>query len=109
MPTDLVAVLHINPKLASGIEHVYAMGGWREFENGERRTSYNWNMDAASASALMEMVGSGAFPTTIYSSHVISPTFARGSIRSSNAPKVIDLLTNSVAPGLWTFVYFHRD
>ena len=100
MPTDLVAVLQNNPKLASGIEHVYAMGGWRVLANGERRTTYNWNMDSASAAALIEMAGAGAFPVTLYSSHVINPLFDEGSIRSSNAPDLIRLLTNSKAPGM---------
>ena len=101
MATDLVVVLQNDPRLMSAIEHVYVMGGWRVLENGERRSSYNWSMDSSAAAALMEMVGAGAFPATLYSSHVIGPLFAGGSVRSSNAPELIHLLMESNAPGMY--------
>lgn len=104
-PTDLVAVLAKDPNLKSGIGHIHIMGGWVEAPTAtagvtEKRTTYNWNMDPKASAQLMAMAD---IPMTLYSSHIIKPSFSGGSISPASHPEIIRIIESSRAPSLLTF------
>jgi inosine-uridine nucleoside N-ribohydrolase len=94
-PTDLVLVLTDSPELIERVAHIHLMGGW--VDNGsatepELRSTYNWNMDPASAAQLLRMRG---LAITIYSSHTIKHQFAGGSVQQANYPNIVALLNDN--------------
>lgn len=104
-PTDLIAVLDSEPALRRAIGHIHVMGGWVDAKNPvsdiiEKRTTYNINMDERASAALMQMTD---IPMTLYSSHIIKPNFAGGSVNRSNFPEIIDLIEGAQASSLQVF------
>lgn len=104
-PTDLVKVLEANPELSKAIKHIHIMGGWVEVKSPatnemEMRSTYNINMDAEASAKLLRLID---IPMTVYSSHIIKPNFAGGSINKSNFPQIVELIESSQARGLQTF------
>ena len=103
-PTDLMSVLEANPELAKGIGHIYVMGGWVEAKNAsgevELRSTYNWNMDPVSSAKLLSIKD---VPMTLYSSHIIKPNFAGGSVNASNFPAIIDAIDRMQSPAMDSF------
>lgn len=93
-PTDLCAVLEEEPSLKENIKHIHIQGGWAEFqENGEivLRTTYNWNMDPQSSAQLLNM---NDISMTLYSSHMIKPSFNGGRCNIDNSPAVIESMNS---------------
>ena len=91
-PVDLMAVLTETPELASSIKHIHLMGGWAEAKTPAGPalfTTYNWNMAPAPSAALLKLKN---VPMTLYSSHMIKPSFNGGSINGTNSPQLMALL-----------------
>lgn len=91
-PVDLMAVLAESPELAASIRHIHVMGGWAEVKTPSGTalfTTYNWNMGPAPSAAFVRL---SRIPMTLYSSHMIKPSFNGGSINATTSPRLMQTL-----------------
>lgn len=80
------------------LNRVIVVGGWAE-DGGERRSTYNWNMDPISANWLLNNIN-----LTLVSSHLVKPAFGDGgSISAKTSPEIAARLNLSLHPALADF------